>query len=81
MATTTRQALQHRSARQTPLKRFLTTHRIKVSALAVHLGLNRAYLSLIVNGWAKPATVQFWGPKIAAALEVDLELIFPKHIP
>lgn len=79
MNLSTRQALQRRSVRQTPLKRFLNTHRISVSALADYLGLSRTYLSAIVNGWTKESTLRAWGPKIASVLEVEVDVILPKR--
>lgn len=62
---------------ETPLKRYLIANRLTVTALAFKLGLDRAYVSVIVNGWATRATVRRWAPLIAGVLGVPVATVFP----
>ena len=62
---------------ETVLKRYLRDHGITIIALARLLSMDRVHCSSVVNGWATPATVRRWAPRVALALGVPVPAIFP----
>ena len=61
----------------TPAKKYVMDHDIKMVRLAQQIGLSSQNLSLVINGWASEQVTRHWAPRIAAVLEVPVELLFP----
>src|SRR5688572_23922788 len=66
------------SGDRTVLQRYMRTKGIQVNALAAELGVDRTYLSTIVNGWATRSAMQRWAPRIAEALGEPVATLFPR---
>ncbi len=62
---------------ETVVKRYLRDHGVTIIGLAAALSMDRVHLSSVINGWATPATVRRWAPRIAAALGVPVPTLFP----